>query len=280
MPELKDFKVGGHYGGLYHASLGGSGRDAKGTVYRMPAHASTQKKQASTKKGTTNPLYLMKFDGKVGVKVRAFSLVGTAQGHLYGGLRVDKSDTPELYELRVVDIPGNSDVPPGETFGINLWRCSDVNVHDVEIDGGGVGASGLGLNTCTAGQVESLTTHDHKYCKGVALWEHDAGMLFDRVQSLSNAFAYGFERCDGLYVLRRNKFRGSRRADIHLANDGGQWGRAKLRIEDPDLERGQRIKVLLSKEEMGRKNVQVQSDVTVTVDGKVRNDLLQFVTKA
>jgi hypothetical protein len=279
---IHDFDAdNGTIGRLYNGvALTGHGRHGE-TTFRIAPHSSTKKKAVPTKKGTTNPLYLMKFLGGKNRRIEKFSLEGTPQGHLYNGLRVDRSTSPLLSELRIAGIPGNSDINPGETFLLNVYRCSGVAVRDTELDGSGIGASGLGLNTCHGGlRVNFVTAHDLKYCKGFALWKQTGGGHFDNVESLKNAFGFGFERCDGTYTLDHVKFRGSTRADIHLANDGGQYGRAKIRIIDPDLEPGQRVKVLLSKTELGNPNRQTADDVTLIVKGKERRDLLRFVTRA
>lgn len=280
---LRDFSRGSYYArlGAVGEAFSGSGRGAGGTLLRLAPHSSTRRKSVPTKKGSTNPLYMVKMLGGAGLKIHDFAVEGTPQGHLFGGLRLDKSASPELYELCITGIPGNSDINPGETFLENLWRCSNVSVHDTELDGGGIGASGLGLNTCSGlAHVARLTAHDLKYCKGIAVWMHDGDIVIDDYESLNNAFAIGLERSDGVVTMNRPKFVNSRRADVHLANDGGQYGRTKLLIRDPRLKPGQKVKVLLSKTELGRPNKQTASDVSLTVNGQERRDLLQFVTRA
>lgn len=282
--HLRDFKAdGGLYGRLNPTGQGltGAGRGSTGTVFRLDPKSSTRKRKVPTKKGTTNPLYVVKLQGGTNVRVADFAVEGTPQGHLFNGLRIDRVKNLHASGLRVAGIPGNSDINPGETFLLNIYRGTNVDLHDVELDGAGIGSSGLGLNTCSGTLlVERLTGHDLKKCKAVALWKQTDGGRFVGVESLHNAFGFGFERCDGRYDLVGVKFRGSTRADIHLANDGGAYGRAKLHIQDPDLAPGQRVKVLLSKTELGNPNRQTESDVVLTVDGKVRNDLLHFVRKA
>lgn len=282
---LKNFTAdGGKYGRLNPTgqSLIGAGRGAGGTVFRLAPHSSTRKKSVPTKKGaTTNPLYVVKMQGGRNVFARGFAVEGTEQGHLFNGFRADRIDGLTVDEVRVAGIPGNSDINPGETFLLNLYRCTDVSVSDTELDGSGVGASGLGINSCSGVLlVNRVTGHDLKWCKVIAGWKKPDGGRYTDVQALHVAFGFGLEQCAGLHTIERYKSRDVRRADLHLAANRDSKGTARVHFVDPDLAAGQRLKILVPKTELGKPNTQSTAHVTCTVKGKSRPDLLQFVTKA
>lgn len=273
--HAKGFSKSDRYAFQVPGGLVGRGRGDDGTLLRVDDHTSTSGHLVPKDAGT-NPLYVLRTTGKKDVTLAGFTLDGGVQGHLYNGFRVESTIKPLVREVRVVRVPGDDDVPPGETFGGNAWKVEDLTLTDCEFDGAHVAASGMGYNSSLRGTTTRVTAHDHKWCKGFALWQHRGGHLFRQVESLGNAFAFGFERCEGTYRLERCKFRGSTRADVHLASD---TSRAKVILVDPDLG-GKKLKVLLPAKEMSRKNYQTRDDLTVTVHGQPRPDLVEWVTHA
>jgi hypothetical protein len=112
----------------------GSGR---GTVFKMVPYTSSKAGVVpSQSKGGTNPLTLMRTAKVNGVVLKNFSLIGTPQGHLYNGLKVTECSNAVVDGLYLQGAsPGNWNNPPGETFGISLWRTTAPTVRNTEIDG-------------------------------------------------------------------------------------------------------------------------------------------------
>lgn len=73
----------------------------------------------------------------------------------HGGISLNEcKGNPLLENLYLINsCPGYSNFPPGETFGINVYRSPDVLIRDCEIDGRDLGgnrtcASPIGWNNC------------------------------------------------------------------------------------------------------------------------------------
>jgi hypothetical protein len=112
----------------------------------------------------TNPLYVLRTAKAIaGLRLSGFTVLGTAQGHLYGGMLVDHCDNAQLSDLLVRGIPGGGASPPKETFGIDIWGGNLVVLSRIEVDGQGLTASGIGINNATNITINDANVHDCPY---------------------------------------------------------------------------------------------------------------------
>jgi hypothetical protein len=187
----------------------GSGND---TIIRVKANTSTYAKSVPAQStGQTNPLNIIKMnDGLQPQILSHFWLQGTEQGHLYNGLSIGKSKPgSSVTNLLITGIPGNSNTPPGETFGLNWWRSSDSVTRDVEIDGyrwtGNtyasrvkgvvVGSSGFGYNSHDRAKLYNVYVHDHS--TGMpTFWQSNNAQTWN-LKSIRNKIAINHERSFG-----------------------------------------------------------------------------------
>lgn len=147
-----------------------------------------------------------------------FAVVGTQQTvapyNTWNGIHLN-GDNWTIRRLKLQGIaPGNDKAPPGETFGINLFKAyGSILIEDVEIDGQGIGASNLGTNGSGSDAtvptmfltVNRMYTHGNHYSGGFALWQtkFDARSAFnDCVFDDSRCF-WNVERCSGTVTLNR-----------------------------------------------------------------------------
>lgn len=104
----------------------------------------------------------------------------------YNGLHVSRCTAPLLQDVKVWGIPGYRNSPPGETFGINIFRGSGARLIRVECDGRNtagtaVGAAGIGTNTTTNVYLESSSAHHMGFSHGFAFWETNGVKAVDCV---------------------------------------------------------------------------------------------------
>jgi hypothetical protein len=195
--------------------------------------------------------------------LRNFTLQGTEQGHLYNGLRLSYTRRAEVSNVRVVAVPGNYHINPGETFGINDWQGHDNVYTDVEVDGAGVGATAFGINSSTNVTVNGAYLHDNPFSAGVAAWKTTDVTLND-VRTIDNRTGLNFERVSGTVTINRPTITGNTEQDLFIGSD---YGSARYVITDPTLAPGARLRIRLPAREMGSPNLQLRSDITVIVDG-------------
>lgn len=152
--------------------LVGSGR---GTVFKMAAGSSTKQTQGNTTTGT-NPCMLITTGNVTSPVLQNFTLLGTDQGHFYNGIQVGTSPDALVDGLYLKGAsPGFANYPPGETFGISLWRSPRAYVRNVEVDGRNeagtrVSASPIGWNTTTDALIEDSYLH-HAVAGMLTFWE-------------------------------------------------------------------------------------------------------------
>jgi hypothetical protein len=231
------------------------------TVLEMPARTSRSGDDVPTRRGSTNQLSVLKVTGSP--VLAGFTLQGTDQGHLYNGLRVHRTTDARISDVRVAQIPGDDDLPPGETFAINDYRTAGSVYRRIEVDGRGVGASGFATNSSTDVTVEGGSFHDERVAHGATFWQTDTVRLVD-VRAERNAGAgLNFERDTGLVTIVRPVLDGNAVADLRIASD---TGRARFRIVDPVLRHG-RLTVDLPAAYNGVPNRQQRGDVQVLVHG-------------
>jgi hypothetical protein len=206
-----------------------------------------------------------------------FTLQGTDQGHLYNGLRMHRTVDARVTGVRVALIPGDDDVPPGETFGINDYRTTGSVYRRIDVDGSGVGASGFATNSSRDVTVADSSFHDQHAAHGATFWQTDTVTLTD-VRAEDDAGAgLNFERDSGLVTITRPLLDGNRVADLRIASDRGS---ARFRIVDPVLRPGQRLTIDLPAVYNGAPNRQRREDVEVLVGGADRTaQLVQWVDR-
>jgi hypothetical protein len=188
--EFADFNDGGsNYGLLLPAACGGlwgSGSGADGsaaTVLQMTANSSTKASLVPAQAtGDTNPLFLVR-SGNDGTVFKNFQLKGTAQGHLYNGLRISGSSSNPVAGGTVDGVfhngcnPGNASSQPGETFAFSTNHTDNVQVLNCLFDGrdvgAGAGSSLIGHNSSTNTLITDTVCQYAWYGHGVTYWQCD-----------------------------------------------------------------------------------------------------------
>jgi hypothetical protein len=245
------------------------------TVLQMPRRASHEADAVPTRRGTTNQLSVLKVTGSPALA--GFTLQGTDQGHLYNGLRVHRTSDARISDVLVAQIPGDDDLPPGETFAINDYRTTGSVYRRIEVDGRGVGASGFATNSSTDVTVRRGYFHDERVAHGATFWQTNTVRLVD-VRSVRNAGAgLNFERDRGVVTLVRPALDGNAVADLRIASD---TGRARFRILDPVLTGGAKLTIDLPATYNHLPNRQRRTDVQVLVHGADRTaELVRWVDR-
>jgi hypothetical protein len=194
---FSDFTAAGGTIGLMLPATGYTGQGIVGTTLLMKPHTSTKTAPSSG----TNPLRLLRTNPGTGGKFGGFTLQGTEQGHLYGGLLVTGQTSATVTDLLVTGIPGNSGAPPGETFGVATWQCNGVTLTRVEVDGRNttgvrVGASGLACNSDKNIQWIDCHVHDHEY--GMPTCWETVNFTTRTLRSINNVRGVNHERASGV----------------------------------------------------------------------------------
>lgn len=237
-----------------------SGQGENNTVLEMTPHSSNRAGLVPTRSGSTNPLIMLESQGGSPL-LRNFTLQGTNQGHLYHGLRIKNAVNARIENVRVRAIPGNDKVNPGETFGIADFRSSGSTYSGVEVDGAGVGASGLGLNNSTNTTVRDSYFHDNPYSAGIAAWQSSNLTLTD-VITKNNRTGLNFERVSGTVTIVRPTIQGNSAQDIYIGSDQGS---AKITIIDPVF--NGRLRIRIPANYWAGPERQRRSDVHVIING-------------
>jgi hypothetical protein len=274
--SFSDFSqsVLGVHAGVYYSGSQLSG-DCSSSVIRMVPGTSTKAGLVPTAPGSTNQIYLMAVS-QDNLRLECFTLQGTEQGHLYNGIRMHQIDNGQLRHLKLVSpAPGNNYFPPGETFGINDFRGTNNTFADIEIDGGGRGASAFAANSSVGGTWTDVYAHDDPYAMGIALWQTSGTQELVRFKSARNRTAINLERVQGTVNVRQPTISSSLAQDLFVGND---WGSTKVNIYDPILPTGTKLKVYYPSTEQGRQNLQRKSDIKVYKNGvDVSSTMIQWL---
>jgi hypothetical protein len=254
--------------------LRGAGIDS--SILQMVAGSSTRAADVPTAAGTTNQLHQMFFDYD-GLRLSDMTLNGTSQGHLYNGLRMHGVAGALLRNLKLTGLgPGNSNIPPGETFAINDYSGSGNAYQDIEIDGQSAGATGFGTNSTSSCTFTDCYAHHNTYSAAFALWQGTGTFNLIRCRSHLNKTGFNLERMGREAI-------GQSRCTVNIVNPtfgtnvvGGQdiflgndQGSTILNIYDP-VDRngsGNPIRVYFPLNEQGNPNIQNRNDVTVRIGG-------------
>jgi hypothetical protein len=213
---FNDFAKSTNYGAALSPCVWLKGESKASTIIKMNANSSTKAAAvAALALRSTNPYHLLKIGSGSGrgggplIKYEDFTLQGTLQGHVYGGLRMDYGASGSVMRnVKITGIPGNDSTPPGETFAANLYDCLNVVVDNCEIDGrlnetgSPVTASMLGLNNSDHATVTDTT---FKFC-GVgfplAAWQSTGGVFTRCTFDSNNRVPIHLENCDGVWDFR------------------------------------------------------------------------------
>jgi hypothetical protein len=256
------------------AGLVGAGVDAS-TVTLAP-HSSSRKSRVPTVEYQVNPLNEIRVSSAHAV-VGDLTVQGTAQGHTYNGLRIERSTDPRVANVKVVGIPGDMDRPPGETFGINDYKTTGARYEHVEVDGAGVGAAGFAANGSQDISVCDASSHDNTISMGFAFW-HVKNITLTDCSAKRNGFTgFNFERVSGAVTLVRPVAQNNR-WDMRVVSDQGS---ASYRIVDPDLTHTQvpgKWTVEVPSTYYKHPSLQKRDQIHLIVHGKERPDLLRFAS--
>lgn len=196
-----------------NVSIAGSGSNAAAngqslgpfeTRFQMVALSSTVKPYVPLRGyGLTNNFsYMGVFNTIPNLLLQHFSLIGTNQDHLYNGLRIEKATgTSVVHHLYLEGFAGDQAAPPGETFGINIYKGGGIYLHHLEVNGirsrqGGttsICSSPLGFNSHdgTNAKVEDCYFHDC-YIGMPTTWDDTSAMGITWRRNRSHRCKTGF----------------------------------------------------------------------------------------
>jgi hypothetical protein len=263
------------------AQLVGSGVDQ--TIFQMTPNSSTAASRVPAQ-STGSPVYLALMAGEAQSRLwQDFTVRGTAQGHIYDGIRFNKPSGPAVFRrVKVTGIPGNASGPPGETFSINLWHGVPGSMIDqCEIDGrdfatgAKIAASMCGLNSSDSTLIQDSYFHHNGVAFGIANWLGTGNQVYRRVRCEDTA-STGFhhENCFGTITLDHcTALRNANGFHASANNSTNYGGSAVWNIIDPVFD-GPKFKVQWYPGAYGNTQSQKIADIHLTVNGVDRPDLL------
>ena len=172
-------------------SIVGSG---PGTVLQVKPNTVTAAQASkwaspSTPSGSNYALATILFNGG-SPQLGQFTLRGTSQkidgtGNqvYYNGMNVRSAVNAVLTDIWVDSVPGHLNSPPGETFGLNIFKCSGTQLTRVEVDGTDksgtrgipatqkISAAGIGINNSTNTTADDCYVHDTGFSHGIAIYQ-------------------------------------------------------------------------------------------------------------
>lgn len=268
---FRDFADGNHGVDLPAGGLVGAGSGH--TVIGMTPGSSSHAGRVPTAPYTTNPLDLLSVTGE-SPTLSGFTLAGTDQGHLYNGLRVGDTTNLHASDIAVTSVPGATNYPPGETFGINDWRTRGSDWSHVTVDGHGVGAAGFGVNNSADITITSSTFTGMAYSAGIAVWQ-SSDVVLDHDRITGNRSGINLERDTGTITMTAPTFTGNRQRDVQVMTDGPG---ATITITDPVLDPGQKLRIRVPATYRGHPEGQSKDRIRVIVAGVDATDqLVQWV---
>ena len=267
-------------GALFFANVTGLiGAGVDKTVFQMRPKSSTKSSSVPTAPFSTNQLNLIRIDAaKV---VSGFTLLGTDQGHLYGGIMFFHESGAVISDVKVVGIAGSYSAPPGETFGVNDLHGVGNTWERLEVDGKSVGAAGFGFNSSVGGNLLDCYFHDNPFSHGATNYMGTGSFVYRNTRSNRNWTGFNFEQVVSNIVIDRcdvsgNKAVANLGGPCHMVIDSN-LGSSKVTISDPIFD-GAQFTVCIHRTYAGSPNKQLASDITLTVAGVPRPDLLRIVT--
>lgn len=251
---IDDFTQNGGTAGLWWpGSYVGGGSDRSKTVLRMTPMSSTKAGSVPAQStGASNPLRIVRTAGSgsagklINPEFGNFTIEGTDQGHLYGGINVQYSDGAHIHDVAITGIPGNAGSPPGETFTLALWHADNALVENVTLDGKRVSDGALvaatlfGVNTVNNLTVRNLSANNAIYGMGVAVWDSTGIFTFDDCDFSNCMRPINFEQIHDGSIARFNRPNLSGQRDPvgrPAISFRSTLGKAKLYIVDPITDR-------------------------------------------
>lgn len=180
--RASDFRYGSHrfgvFPGPHFRGFIGAGIDK--TVVGMRSMSSTKAARVppQSREPAANPLYFLRTAPHLrGLHFEGFTLEMSDQGHMYQGIMVDHAVAPTMVDVKTKGGYGDWNVPPGETYHVNFWGCTDAHVIRVEGDGrdaAGVrqSASPMGINSCRRTTLDDCYFH-HTRTSMLEFWQSD-----------------------------------------------------------------------------------------------------------
>jgi hypothetical protein len=95
----------------------------------------------------------------------------TIAGQLFNGLRIAAADDLLMQDVHVIAVPGTGNLPPFETFGLDLIDCKRPTLKGVVVDGYGRGGAGIGMNLVTDASLESCIARRNANSHGFACFQ-------------------------------------------------------------------------------------------------------------
>ncbi len=95
----------------------------------------------------------------------------TIPGQLFNGIRIAAADNLLIQDVHVIGVPGTGNLPPFETFGVDLIDCRSPKLERVVVDGNGRGGAGIGMNLTTDASLESCIARDNANSHGFACFQ-------------------------------------------------------------------------------------------------------------
>ena len=266
----------------------GSGRSW--TIFQMTPGSSTQAARVPASNppasnGLVNPLRLMRVgweDNANPVEVGGFSLLGTEQGHLYGGLEIYRVKPGSLIrDLLIKGIPGDLSREPGETFSLSMYKCDATpgnvtTIRDVEIDGRNsanvpVAASGVGVNFGQNLRLENVNVHHMNVAHAFALYE-TSNLDFVGCRATNTALnGFNFENVSGVVNITNSTI--ATNGDYHIGIFTNK-GNAVYTITDPVFD-GPKLRIRCTGYNGGPRT-QNTADIRLFVGGVERADLIDW----
>jgi hypothetical protein len=248
-----------HVGVNVTGKAGLTGAGPSSTVLQMNAHSSTYGHSVPTASGTSNPLYLMAGTG--GVKLSNFWLKGTAQGHIYNGIKISRGSSASITNVKITGVPGSGYNPPQETATINDQNGSNDSFSGITEDGQNLAALGFASNSASNVKVSNSSFVNNRYSAGAAFWQ-TKNITLSKVVSKGNRTGLNFERCSGTITISSPTILNESNQDLYIGSDQGS---AKITITNPTYSGHLRIRVPATYR--GGANKQHKSDIHVLVNG-------------
>lgn len=108
----------------------------------------------------------------------------------FNGLRVAHADGALIEDVLVEGVPGYANIPPGETFGLSLTRCTNSTLRRVVVDGQYVGGAGFGFNSSQGILVEACQSYHQGHSHGFTAWQC-AGVAYHGSSAYGNGSGTG-----------------------------------------------------------------------------------------
>lgn len=204
--------------------------------------------------------------------------------NVYNGFYINTIDGFAMRRVKISAIPGSYQAPPGETFGIDVYKGSNHTYEDIEIDGQNTVATGWGPNFLGGTTiVNRLNAHDCRYSSGAAIYACTGTLTMTDCVFRRNYNAINFEDCAYTSAkVIRPVFEASKTSDINWWGDTTTQSISKsfrLDIYDPTVVGGGKIRVRHTTTHGGYPNVMQRSDIHVWVNGveQLQSNYIQFV---